>query len=474
MKSEMDFRGRRVLIVGLARSGAGAANLLDVLGADVTVNDKKNAAELAHFTGVLRPAIKAVLGCHPIELFSGSDLIVVSPGVPLSIKPLQEAASAGVRIMGELELAYQFSTSLSAEGQSPQFLSVTGTNGKSTTTSLLFEMMKAAGFKTIVGGNIGKALTEEILNLETKIQSLDFIVAEVSSFQLETIDTFRPKVASILNITADHMDRYESLDAYIDAKCRIFMNQQSSDFLVLNADDPMTFEIAKRIKPLAIKGAGLPQIFYFSRKTEVHGAYYSEGSIRFNAPELGLSPDFSLHPSHFKIKGIHNIENSMAAALMALSAGCPAEAVEDSLRKFQGLEHRLEFVREIDGISFINDSKGTNVGAVEKSLESFDSPIILIAGGRDKDGDFIALRSLVKNRVKSLVLIGESADKIMKAIGDVTDAVIEKDMASAVTAAKNKASVGDVVLLSPACASFDMFKDFEDRGRKFKEAVMAL
>lgn len=474
MKSEMSFSGRRVLIVGLARSGAGAANILDALGADVTVNDKKSSSELACFTCILRPAIKAVLGSHPQELFSGSDLIVVSPGVPLSIKPLREAASAGIRIVGELELAYQLSISLSGEGQSPQFLSVTGTNGKSTTTSLLFEMMKAGGFKVIVGGNIGNALTEEISNLKFEISNLDYIVAEVSSFQLETIETFCPRSAAILNITPDHMDRYESFDAYIDAKCKIFINQQSSDSLVLNADDPMTFEIAKRIKPLAMRRAGLPKIFYFSRKAKVHGAYYDGSVIKFSAPELGLPDDFSLNPSDFKIRGVHNIENSMAAALMAFSSGCRAEAVKEALKEFKGLEHRLEFVREIDGIAFINDSKGTNVGAVEKSLESFDRPVILIAGGRDKDGDFTALRGSVKDKVKALVLIGESADKIIKALGDVTDAVIEKDMTSAVIAAKNRAATGDIVLLSPACASFDMFRDFEDRGRRFKEAVMAL
>ncbi|MBI3592034.1 MAG: UDP-N-acetylmuramoyl-L-alanine--D-glutamate ligase, partial [Nitrospirae bacterium] len=264
--------------------------------------------------------------------------------------------------------------------------------------------------------------------------------------------------------------RYESISNYIGAKCRIFMNQDTEDFLVLNADDPMTEEILKRGRQLAT-GNG-PRVFYFSRRKEVEGAYFKGGEINFNLP--GISSSFVLHPSSFKIKGVHNIENVMAASLMALLSGCGTDAVRAAVSDFPGLEHRLEFVRETDGVKFINDSKGTNVGAVIKSLESFDEPVVLIAGGRDKDSDFTILKPFVRNRVKALVLIGEARDKIRKALGNSADVFMEDDFKTAIIRAKQIAAPGDVVLLSPACASFDMFKDFEDRGRQFKKAVMEL
>ncbi|MEW6739646.1 MAG: UDP-N-acetylmuramoyl-L-alanine--D-glutamate ligase [Nitrospirota bacterium] len=476
-----DVKGKKVTIVGLARSGVGAANLLSKLGALVTVTDKKNIRELETFLKKLNPDIKLQLGNHPAELFENTDLIIVSPGVPLNIAPLKAASEKGIKIIGELELAYQIVSGQQSavSNRKTEFLAVTGTNGKSTTTALLYEMVKNSGFNAIVGGNIGNALTEEIQKvISHQPSAISYIVAEVSSFQLETIDAFRPKGAAILNITPDHLDRYHSMSDYIDAKCRIFLNQRSGDFLVLNADDPATEEIEKiGNRQWAI--GNRPEIFYFSRKKEVKGAFYKDGLIRFNIPEVeahGLSPiAYCLDPSTFKIKGVHNIENAMAASLMALLSGCSADTVISTLKIFPGLEHRLEFVREIDGVKFINDSKGTNVGAVIKSLESFSEPVVLIAGGRDKDSDFTILRPLIKEKVKSLVLIGEARDKIKKAVGDVAkDVFMEEDFKAAVIKAKHAASPGDVVLLSPACASFDMFRDFEDRGRQFKKAVMEL
>jgi len=488
-----DVRGKKVTIVGLARSGVGAANLLSKLGALVTVTDKKNILELEPFLKKLNPDIKLQLGNHPSELFENADLIVVSPGVPLNIAPLKEASEKGIKIIGELELAYQIvrSSSLIAHSSNefsihePSFLAVTGTNGKSTTTALLYEMLKNSGFNAIVGGNIGNALTEEISNFEFQISNFDYIVTEVSSFQLETIDSFRPKGAAILNITPDHLDRYHSIYDYIDAKCRVFLNQGIGDFLVLNADDPTTEGVMQRVGSQESRVKRIPEIFYFSRKRRVNGAYFKDGVIYFDLPESKiknlntkpqyLTSDFCLLTSDFKIKGVHNIENAMAASLMALLSGCSADAVIGTLEIFPGLEHRLEFVREIDGVKFINDSKGTNVGAVIKSLESFSEPVILIAGGRDKDSDFTILRPLIKEKVKSLVLIGEARDKIRKAVGDaVKDVFMEEDFKAAIIKAKQAASPGDVVLLSPACASFDMFKDFEDRGRQFKKVVMEL
>ncbi len=463
----MDVKGKKVIVVGLARSGVGAANLLHKLGALVTVTDKKKSEELGPYLEELQPGIRYSLGGHPAELFETADLIVVSPGVPLSIAPLKAASERGAAIIGELELAYQ-----SAFSHKTAFLAITGTNGKSTTTSLLDAMLKRGGFSTLMGGNIGNSLTHALLEINGRsMQFPQFIVAEVSSFQLNTAHAFKPRGAAILNITPDHLDRYASMSHYIDSKCRIFLNQDQQDFIVLNADDPMTVEIVKRTGsnlPHKERNHRGPRIFYFSRKKEITGAYYKDGVIYFSLP--GLSA-FTLHPSAFKIRGVHNIENAMAASVMALLAGCGPGAVADALAEFPGLEHRLEFVRDMDGVTFINDSKGTNVGAVVKSLESFNRPIVLIAGGRDKDGDFTGLRPFIRDKVKALVLIGEARDKIRKAVGDSTEIFMGNSLGEAVAKAKELASPGDVVLLSPACASFDMFRDFEHRGRQFKELV---
>lgn len=477
----MEIKGKKVIVFGLARSGVGAANLLASLGAEVTVTDKKSQGELRDFVDTLAPSVRLSLGGHPDEILRGADLIVISPGVPLDILPLKRAKYAGITIIGELELAYRIIK------QNAEFLAVTGTNGKSTTTTLLGLMMRKAGFKTIVGGNIGNALTEEILK-EVKSQKskaggkihaarctlhADFIVAEISSFQLESIESFRPKGAVILNITPDHLDRYHSMDEYRDAKARVFLNQQKEDFLVLNADDPETMKV-ESLK-LKVKSER-PKIFYFSRKKPVEGVYFKDGIIYSNFINFQLSTFNSqlIRADEIRIKGVHNLENAMAASAMALLAKCPPEAVINTLKEFPGLEHRLEFVRRLEGVDYINDSKGTNVGAVIKSLESFSGNVILIAGGRDKAGDFSVLTPLVKERVKALVLIGEASQKISKALGDATETRFAGDLMEAVALSRKSAEQGDVVLLSPACASFDMFRDFEDRGEQFKKIVRSL
>jgi UDP-N-acetylmuramoylalanine--D-glutamate ligase len=499
--SLVETTGKKVIVFGLARSGVGAANLLSRLGSAVTVTDVKAETDLAEYTNQLSPEVKSCLGGYP-EVLNGTDLVVVSPGVPLTVEPLVKAREQGIKIIGEFELAYQLITSKFTDrgsGSSPKFLAVTGTNGKSTTTALLNHMLTKAGRKTIFGGNIGKALTGEILKIvgsqqptvyspgptkdkysalegqgtaDYKLSGTDYVVAEVSSFQLESIDKFRPMGAAILNITPDHMDRYHLPSDYIDAKCRIFENQGQDNFLVLNADDPVTAEIAKRIGMQGGKGREMPLIYYFSRKHKVKGAFLKEGAISFNLPDV--SGSFAIQPSSFKIKGVHNLENAMASAAMALLAGCPPSAVEGALLDFPGLEHRMEFVRELDGVKYINDSKGTNVGAVMKSLEGFSEPIVLIAGGRDKAGDFNPLRPLIKEKVKALVLIGEAAAKMRDALGDVTNTLLASDLNEAVIIARKGAVTGDIVLLSPGCASFDMFTDFEDRGRRFKAIVEGL
>lgn len=487
----METKGKKVLVVGLARSGLGAANLLSVSGAAVTVTDVKGEGDLKEYVHQLLPSVRLSLNGYPSDI-NGTDFIVLSPGVPLTAEPLVKAREKGIKTVGEFELAYQvmISGELATRDQgSPKFLAVTGTNGKSTTTTLLDLMLGKGGFSTLLGGNIGIALTEEIYKIvagnESKAMSggkgpshagrlklPEFVVAEVSSFQLESIDEFRPVGAAILNITPDHLDRYHALSDYVDAKCRVFENQGANDFLLLNADDPMTGEIAKRIGRQGAKGRGMPRIFYFSRRHKVKGSYLMDGDIHFDLP--GVPASFVLRPSSFRIKGVHNLENAMAAAAMALLAGCAPASVEEALRDFPGLEHRLEFVSELEGVKYINDSKGTNVGAVLKSLEGFSEPVILIAGGRDKKGDFGLLKPLVKEKVKALVLIGEAAGKIRDALGDMAETFMSRDLKDAVEAARRIAKAGDVVLLSPACASFDMFKDFEDRGRQFKMIVKGL
>jgi UDP-N-acetylmuramoylalanine--D-glutamate ligase len=491
----MEMQGKKITVVGLGKSGIGAANLLSKLGADVTVTDSKPEEELAGFREKLSSSVRLALGSHPEDIFVSSDMLVISPGVPLSIPPLSRAREKAIPIVGELELAYrilsnqslQFSLERSTAGRRIPFLAVTGTNGKSTTATLLNAMLNKGGFRTILGGNIGNALTEEIckaLGVNGKgikdvspyaspLTAIDYIVVEVSSFQLEAIKDFRPKGAVILNITPDHLDRYHSFDEYAEAKARIFENQGEGDFLLLNADDQEAMKAAK--KRLNGKKENL-DIFYFSRKQVVEGIYCRGEKIYSNFPDEPLLTRHSLliDFGEMKIKGIHNLENAMAASAMALLAGSSVEAVRDALMAFPGLEHRLEFVKEIQGVKYVNDSKGTNVGAVLKSLESFVNPIVLIAGGRDKAGDFSLLGNLVKERVRALVLIGEAREKIKKALGNLTGTFLAKDLTEAVQISRSIAREGDVVLLSPACASFDMFADFEDRGRQFKKIVMGL
>jgi len=497
----MELRNKKILVFGLAESGVGASNLLADLGADVTVTDSKPKEALSKYVERLSPEVKFSLGGPSDGILQGVDMIVVSPGVPSGIPILDKAREMGIKIIGELELAYQaVNLQFTVHGsQFPKFLAVTGTNGKSTTTTLLNEMLKRGGLRTIIGGNIGNALTEELvkaisrqpsavsekLNAESYKLNADYIVAEVSSFQLETIESFRPAGATILNITPDHMDRYHSMEKYKEAKARIFANQGKDDFLVLNADDPETIKL--RTEKLEVRSER-PQVFLFSRQKEVNGIYFENGTVYCNFPTMagtvpilppsagksGTVPFPLISAGEIKIKGIHNLENAMAASAMALLAGCPAEAVVRVLKEFEGLEHRLELVREFKGVDYINDSKGTNVDAVIKSLESFSRPVILIAGGRDKDGDFSLLSSPVKSRVKKLVLIGEAREKIKKSLGSLTETVFADNLKEAVIISEKSAANGDVVLLSPACASFDMFRDYKDRGEQFKKIVRGL
>jgi UDP-N-acetylmuramoylalanine--D-glutamate ligase len=441
-----DFKCKRVTVVGIARSGVAAARALHALGAYVTVTDKKPLDQLAEQVKALDSGIVVEAGGHFDRTFMEADLIVLSPGVP-KIQQIRNAQRHGVKVISELELAWLLSDA--------PYIGITGTNGKSTVTTLVGLMLVKAKKKTLVAGNIGNALTEDISLLKQQ----DWIVAELSSFQLEDIETFRPRVAAILNVTQDHLDRYHDIEEYGEAKARVFMNQQKEDFLILNFDDPLVKSFAHRTSATIVP---------FSRLLRFNpGACVHEGFIAFNGMRI-------CKIDGVRIQGVHNLENALAAVAISLCAGADRESVAMALREFPGLEHRLEFVREKDGVTYINDSKGTNVGAVVKSVEGFTQPVILIAGGLDKGSDFSPLYGLFRKKVKLLILIGKAAEKMAQALGTATETVNAPTLQEAVRVAAQRAARGDAVLLSPACASFDMFKEFEDRGRQFKETVMSL
>jgi len=468
----MTFTDKKVLVVGLARSGIGAASLLSSLGAKVSVSDSKPRSMLESQIKKLPSSVEVITGGNPQEKFSSSEIIVISPGVPGNIPPLKCAREKGIPIISEIELAFQVMKSVT----SLPFIGITGTNGKSTVTTLVDLMLKDSGYKTLLGGNIGNALTEEIQNNIFKDGQIsaneapDYIVAEISSFQLESIKEFRPKISAILNISPDHLDRYDSMEDYISAKAEIYSNQTAEDYLVINADDQVLMELCK--DRMTESGPDFPDVLLFSREREVKGVYEKDGVAYVNLPDHHFPasnlPFIAI--DKIRIKGVHNIENALAASLIAFMAGAKPENAKNVLTRFQGLEHRLEFVKEVNGITFINDSKGTNIGAVSKSLESFEN-LILIMGGTDKGSDFSILKEQMKRKVKTLILIGEAGDKIESALGDTADTYKVEDLKKAVELSMLKASSGDTVLLSPGCASFDMFENFEERGREFKRAV---
>ncbi|MBI5193780.1 MAG: UDP-N-acetylmuramoyl-L-alanine--D-glutamate ligase [Nitrospirae bacterium] len=445
----MNFRNKKTLVVGLGKSGLAASRLLMREGAIVTATDRRlfdalpdDAKELVN------QGVKIDAGFHSNETFLSSDLIVLSPGVPADMLQITEAKSNGIRVIGEAELAYDF---LNAP-----LIAVTGSNGKSTTTTLIGEIIKAKGDSVFVGGNLGTPLSEYVLSGG----KYSCIVAELSSFQLETIEKFKPQISILLNISPDHLDRYHSMKEYEDAKFRIFENQGNSDFSIINSDEYWSRGFNSRTKG---------KVVTFSRKSKVeNGVYVDNGKV---VSSIENHTGVICEVSGIAIKGVHNLENSMAAVAAALLWGCSPEIIANTLKEFKGLEHRLEFVRELNGVKYINDSKGTNVGAVMKSIEGFSEPVLLIAGGRDKAGDFTPLRPLIKDKVKKLILIGEAREKIKSALGQAAETVYADSLEEAVDIARRSSEKGDVVLLSPACASFDMFKNFEDRGRRFKEIV---
>jgi UDP-N-acetylmuramoylalanine--D-glutamate ligase len=450
--NDLGLGGTPVTVVGLARSGVAACRVLAAQGAHVTGTDRSPRESLrAEIAELERLGVTIEAGGHRPASFVESGLIVLSPGVPTEMPLIQEARLKGVPVWGEVELAYRLTPA--------RFLGITGTNGKSTTTSLLGAMLDAAGIRAVVAGNIGTALCDVVPALGAS----DSVVAELSSFQLETIVHFRPAVAVLLNLAPDHLDRYPDVEPYYAAKARIFMNQTPADTAVLNADDPLVLERAKSLP-------AQPRLFSRTR-TVGDGAYIRNGILmvrRQGSAEPVCGTDV------IRIQGLHNLENSLAAAAAAATAGASAPAMAEALRTFPGLPHRLELVAEIVGVKYVNDSKGTNVGAVLKSLEGYQQGVILIAGGKDKGGDFRPLRSLVESRVKALILIGQARDAIATQLAGACPMEEAATLQDAIRRGMALGKPGDTVLLSPACASFDMFRDFEHRGDVFRQTVQDL
>jgi UDP-N-acetylmuramoylalanine--D-glutamate ligase len=437
-----------VLIVGLARTGAACARFLVHHGAKVSVSDLRSAIDLQEAIAALKGLpIDYLLAGEERSWLEEVDLVLPSPGVPAANPLLQEAGKRGIEILSEIELAYRFLPC--------PMVAVTGTNGKSTTTTLVGEMLKANGTQAFVGGNIGAPLIGFVGG------DWEWGVVEISSFQLEWIKEFRPRVAVLLNLSEDHLDRYPDLAAYGRAKERILENQTAGDIAVLNRDDALVWTMRQGKAARIIS-------FGFSEVDEGVWAKSDEIIWRYAASE----ERFPLRA--VKIQGVHNVENMMAAVTVAKALDVPARIIQQTLEGFPGLEHRLEFVREKAGVYYYNDSKGTNVGAVVKSLASFSQPIILLAGGVDKGGDYRPLCDGVQKRVKRLVLFGAAKELIAKALGALTETVFVDDLEAAVRDAHQHARPGDVVLLSPGCSSFDMFRDYAERGRVFKSLVRAL
>jgi UDP-N-acetylmuramoylalanine--D-glutamate ligase len=464
-EAAVELAGARVTVMGLARSGVAACRLLQAAGARVTVADRKESAELTDVIGAIdRDHVGVSVGARYESSLDEADLVVISPGVPYRLAPIEAARRRGVKVIGELELASQFLRS--------PLLAVTGTNGKSTTVTLVGKFLVESGQRAFVGGNLGIALSEAAVedlhaSRSGKPNPYDYVVVEVSSFQLETIDRFHPWIASLLNVTVDHQDRYESLDEYVAAKQRIFENQTASDFALFNFDDDRVAALRHRVRAKRLGFATTSTL-----DADVSGGTYLEGN-RIVTTVTGVRQEIC-HRSEIRIIGNHNVSNVMAATTYALLCGCPLDAIRRVLATFPGLEHALEIVRERRGVRFVNDSKGTNVDATLKALESIDQPIWLIAGGRDKGGDFSRLAPTVNRRVRRVILIGEAAPLLRRACEGVATMTEAATLQDAVDLAVQGASPGDVVLLSPACASFDMFRDYQDRGRQFKAIVNAL
>lgn len=450
-KGIMKIKDKKVVVLGLAKSGVAAAKLLLKQGAKVKISDSKSTQELQEQIALLKD-LDIETGGHNENSLINCELIVTSPGVPVDIPFLRKAEKMNIPIISEMELAYQYL---------PQNLviAITGTNGKTTTTTLIGEILKTAKQKVVVAGNIGKPLSEVV----DKIDKDYLVVVEISSFQLQTIKEFRPNISVFLNWTPDHLDRHKNLDDYLKAKARIFENQIKEDFMILNADSSAIMEVSEQVK-------AKPLYFSTTKRDFKDGIWIEQNQIisRFNGKENNIC-----QIQEIALLGPHNLENVLASIGVCLILNIDLEVVRKILKEFKGVEHRLEEVACIKGIRFINDSKATNVDSVIVALRSFPAPIILIAGGRGKGCDYSRLNHLLSTKVIAMILLGEAKDEIAKQI-DFNNIFKVQNLHEAVELSYKLATPLDTILFSPACASYDMFKNFEERGRVFKEEVKKL
>jgi UDP-N-acetylmuramoylalanine--D-glutamate ligase len=448
----MDLKKKNITVIGARKSGVGAAKLIKHFGGIPFVSDSNKDEQLNEYLVQLKKEnIPYEIGGHSEKVFF-CDLIVVSPGVPSDAKIIQEARKNGKKIISELELAYNFSKG--------NIIAITGTNGKTTTTALCEHVFNKCGVKTYAAGNIGLAFSEIVLDVKEN----ETVSLEVSSFQLDLIDEFKPKIGMILNITPDHLNRYDNkLENYINSKLLIYKNQDEKDYLILNKDNETTINAVTNPRS---------RIYYFSLIDQVdNGCYAENGNIYFRQDGKEL---FKCSLRDINLKGEHNYANAMSVIIAAKIMGLDNNKIISSLGDFQGVEHRLEFIREINGVKFINDSKATNIDSVWYALRSFDNPIFLILGGQDKGNDYNQIKDLVKEKVEKIYAIGSSAEKIFNFFHSIIKVEIKSSLEAAVAAANNEARENDIVLLSPACASFDMFQNYEHRGKVFKEIVNKL
>jgi UDP-N-acetylmuramoylalanine--D-glutamate ligase len=451
MRNPFELRGKRLLVVGLARTGVATALFCAARGAKVTATDALAENEIAEAIAPLRTAgVRLELGGHRENTFLEQDLIIPSPGVPADAPFLQAARAKGVTIWSEVELADRFLRG--------RLIGITGSNGKTTTTSLIEHILKNAGFPTILAGNIGTPLIARVEQSSDRT----ITVMELSSFQLELIESFRPNISVFLNLTADHLDRHHTFEAYGRAKARIFENQTEADSAVLNADDPATTSLVP----------AKPQLYWFSRKQHVaEGAFVRENAIVFRHDG---DEEAVLKLQEISLPGAHNVENVLAAVAAARLAGAEPAAIAKGVRSFAGVEHRLKFVAEIGGVRYYNDSKATNVDATIKALDAFPGRILIVLGGKDKGSDYTSLQRPLREKAILALLIGAAAEKIEKQITGSVAIERAGTIERAVEIASHAARPGDVVLLAPACASFDQFQNYEHRGRVFKELVHQL
>ncbi|HPK54690.1 MAG TPA: UDP-N-acetylmuramoyl-L-alanine--D-glutamate ligase [Smithellaceae bacterium] len=444
----MNLQGKKIVVIGMGRTGIATAAFLGLRGARVAVTDEKpREAWDERFARIAREKWLEI-GSYDAEILNGADMVIPSPGVPPYNDILAEAVRKKVPVMSEIELAYRF--------LKKPMIAVTGTNGKTTATSLLGEILAGAGKRVFVGGNIGNPLIE----FAGTAQNEDFVVAEISSFQLQWVEKFHPFIAILLNVTCDHVDYHGSFEAYRSIKALIFANQNAADYAILNAEDAEQKSMAPHI------GA---KIALFSSAKEIQRGMHLRGDDLIFKSFDGSE---EMYPrSMIKLPGLHNVENIMAAVMAARFCGCGRESIVNAVAGFRGLPHRIEYAGEKKGVKFYDDSKGTNVGSVVRALDTFTEPVILLLGGRDKDGDFDTLQPLLTKKTKKVILFGEARERIAAMIGPEVPAEKRRTLREAVESAYQNAAEGDIVLLSPGCASFDEFKNYKERGDFFKNMI---